>query len=255
MMTDTSEKKSCFIIAPIGKENSPERKNTTRLKKNIIDPALVKCGYAPGEIAHEIDEPGFITDQVIERLRDSDLVIADLTGHNPNVFYELAIRHVLQKPFIHVISKGLPIPFDTSGIRTIEYDFDFESVPRLVEQLAKQIESADKNPDKINNPITVALDISNMGQSDGSAERLAAAYMPLVSVIIKKLDEIERRLPPSTPYGLLSLGMGRPPESETTISRALKGGLPGLAGGLANFTPTDVSGKSATGENPTEKEK
>lgn len=245
-MADTSEKKTCFVITPIGDDPSPTRQNMEKLIKGIIKPALEKCGYGEPEIAHSIDEPGFITDQVIERLKDSDLVIADLTDHNPNVFYELAIRHAFKKPFIHVITKGQSIPFDAYGIRAIEYDFDFESVPNLIEQLARQIESADKYPGKINNPISMALDFSNVAQTDGAAERLVTAYMPLISEVFRRLERIENRLPPTpSPHGgSLQFGYNPPPQADTTLLQALRGSA-----------PTDVSGGSATGENPPEKEK
>ena len=55
---------------------------------------------------------------------DSPLVIADLTDYNPNVFYELAIRHILKKPFIQMIKLGQKIPFDVCGWRTIPFDID-----------------------------------------------------------------------------------------------------------------------------------
>jgi len=57
-------------------------------------------------------------------LRKSDLVIADLTYHNPNVFYELAVRHLNKKPVIHLIKKGEKIPFDINDRRTIFYEFN-----------------------------------------------------------------------------------------------------------------------------------
>ena len=46
------------------------------------------------------------TGQVVEHLLQSGLVIADLSFHNPNVFYELALRHAAGKPTVHVIRRG-----------------------------------------------------------------------------------------------------------------------------------------------------
>jgi hypothetical protein len=53
--------------------------------------------------ADQIDTPGMTTSQVLRAVQESDLVVADLTGHNPNVFYELAVRHAVENSVIHVI--------------------------------------------------------------------------------------------------------------------------------------------------------
>ena len=62
------------------------------------------------------------TGQVVEHLLQSGLVIADLSFHNPNVFYELALRHAAGKPTVHVIRRGDAIPFDLKDFRTITID-------------------------------------------------------------------------------------------------------------------------------------
>jgi hypothetical protein len=72
--------------------------------------------------ADEIQKPGLITQQVIEEVVNADLVVADLTDHNPNAFYELALRHVTQKPVVHMVLRGQQIPFDITHQRTIFYD-------------------------------------------------------------------------------------------------------------------------------------
>jgi hypothetical protein len=49
-----------------------------------------------------------------------------MTGHNPNVFYELAVRHGANKPVVHMIAKGENIPFDVAANRAIYYTLDLE---------------------------------------------------------------------------------------------------------------------------------
>src|SRR5687767_14258073 len=97
------EPKVCFVISPIESKGSDVRRRSDQVLKYIIEPAAV--GYDVIR-ADKISEGGIITSQVVQYLRDSALVIADLTGHNANVFYELAIRHVLRKPYIHMIHKS-----------------------------------------------------------------------------------------------------------------------------------------------------
>src|SRR5262245_29205679 len=88
------ETKTCFVIAPIGEQDSVVRKRSDQIFKYLIGPAAQECGYTALR-ADQIAEPGIITTQVIQHIVDDPLVVADLTGRNPNVFYELAIRHAL----------------------------------------------------------------------------------------------------------------------------------------------------------------
>ena len=64
-----------------------------------------------------MDQPGIISNQVITRLLEDNLVIADLTDRNPNVYYELAVRHAFGKPVIQIIDSNETIPFDVSMMR------------------------------------------------------------------------------------------------------------------------------------------
>ena len=93
-MIEDEDKKSCFVIAPIGEAESDTRKRSDQVLRHIIRPAVEVCGYQAIR-ADEIDKPGVITSQVIQHVVGDPLVVADLTETNPNVFYELAIRHAI----------------------------------------------------------------------------------------------------------------------------------------------------------------
>jgi hypothetical protein len=125
-------KKSCFVIAPIGPTGSDTRKRSDKVLKHIFRRALEEKYEVTR--ADEIDE-----------VQDSDLVVADLTETNPNVFYELAVRHAIEKAIIHVIDPRLSkIPFDIAGFRTIEFDItDPDSIDLAVGKLRKQAEQAE----------------------------------------------------------------------------------------------------------------
>jgi PAS domain S-box-containing protein len=64
---------------------------------------------------------GRIIDQVYADISGAKIVVADLTGSNPNVFYEVGLAHVLSKPVIQLWGDPGNIPFDLAGIRTIVY--------------------------------------------------------------------------------------------------------------------------------------
>jgi hypothetical protein len=139
----STQKPTCFVIAPIGPKESETRKRSDKVLKHIFKKALdVKYEVVRGD---EIDEPGMITSQVLRAVQESPLVVADLTEHNPNVLYELAVRHAIEKPIIHVIEPRLSkIPFDIAGFRTIEFEItDPDSIEAAVEKLRKYAEQAE----------------------------------------------------------------------------------------------------------------
>jgi hypothetical protein len=139
--------------------------------KHIIVPAARECGYETIR-ADSISEPGMITSQVIQHLLDDALVIADLTGRNPNVFYELAIRHAIRKPIVQIIQLGESIPFDVAQSRTIQVDHhDLDSSAHCLDELKKQIRSVEKNPSDVDTPISVAIDIKTLRQSGNPLEK------------------------------------------------------------------------------------
>ena len=155
-MTDTNEK-ICFVIAPIGKPESDIRNRSDQVLKHIIRPAVEACGYKAVR-ADEIAEPGIITNQIIRHVVDDPLVIADLTGQNANVFYELAIRHACRRPLVQIIDKVKDIPFDLSVMRTIQVDHqNLDSVEEAKTEIRRQIQSLAASPSSLENPISVAL--------------------------------------------------------------------------------------------------
>jgi len=115
-----SWKTTCFVIAPIDKDGSEERKHSDMILEALIRRGLDKEWDVIR--ADQLTSPGMISAQVIEHLLNSGLVIADLSFHNPNVFYELALRHAVGLPTVHLIRGGDAIPFDVKDFRTITID-------------------------------------------------------------------------------------------------------------------------------------
>jgi hypothetical protein len=188
------DEKTCFVIAPIGDDDSETRQRSDKLLKHVISPVVSDKGYDPIR-ADQIAEPGLITSQIIQHVAEDALVIADLTERNPNVFYELAIRHALRRPLVQMISHGERIPFDVAGMRTIEIDIkDLDSVERAKQDLSSQIDAVERNPGAIDTPIAFALDLQNLRQSGNPEERSLAELVATVSELRSGLASIERRL-------------------------------------------------------------
>src|SRR5579859_4386965 len=102
---------SCFYITPIGNPESDERLHADLFMGSLVEPALQEMGLKLVR-ADQIGEAGLITAQVIEYIVRSPLVVADLSYHNPNVFYELALRHAVRRPIVQIIRAADRVPFD-----------------------------------------------------------------------------------------------------------------------------------------------
>ena len=131
--------KKCFVVSPIGDAGTDIRKNADQLYQHINKPVCEKCGFAAQRV-DEFNTSNSITQEILDALNDYDLVIADLTGHNPNVFFEIGYRTKSQKPIIHLKRKDETIPFDVSSIRTFEYDLtDLDMVTATKDRLEQVI--------------------------------------------------------------------------------------------------------------------
>lgn len=116
----------CFVIGPIGDPHathgSPEHEayeHHLGVFEQVIAPACEKYGITAVR-ADGIAHAGDINEQICRHVVESDLVVADVTGGNPNVMYELGLRHITGKPTIHIGEAG-QLPFDIASIRTIRY--------------------------------------------------------------------------------------------------------------------------------------
>ena len=142
--------KKCFVITPIGEEGSQDRRSLDGLFKCAIAPVLEPLGYGV-ILPHEIDEPGSITRHIIEHLLYDDIVIANLTGLNPNVMYELAVRHGANKPVVTIAEQGTRLPFDVASDRVVFFTNDPLGIHDLQQALKRAVtEALSGTPD---NPI------------------------------------------------------------------------------------------------------
>ena len=171
--------KLCFVISPIGEETSKVRLRSNLLLKHIIVPAARKCGYRTIR-ADSITRPGIITSQIFRHLVKDPLVVADLSGQNPNVFYELAIRHAVRKPVVLLIKKEERIPFDVAQSRVIEVDHrDLKSVARARKDLVSHIRSARRGPEE--NPLSIAIDLEFLKQIRNPIEKSSLQIASMLS--------------------------------------------------------------------------
>jgi nucleoside 2-deoxyribosyltransferase len=153
---NSTPKKKCFFIAPIGVAKSETRERSDEIFEVAIAPAARECGYEAKRGDH-IDEPGRIVRQVVREILQSDLVIADLSYSNPNVMYELGIAHSQSRPLVQIIEEDQPLPFDVNQLRTLRYRLRPRSVLELRDKLVVSIKHVESNPGDVDSPVADAL--------------------------------------------------------------------------------------------------
>ena len=182
-MSKKEEEKIAFVISPIGDPGSEIRKRADLLLKFVIEPSASECGYKVLR-ADKISEPGIITSQVIMHVINDPLLIADLTGHNPNVFYELAVRHAMKRPVVQLIQEGERIPFDVSTTRTVQIDHEnLQSVDEAKKEIVKQIHAVEKNPAKVDSPISIAVDLQFLKESEDPQRKALAEIRSMIQQV------------------------------------------------------------------------
>lgn len=151
--------KICFYITPIGSDDSIERKHADLFLSSLVQPALEELGLTVVR-ADQIGDPGMITSQIIEYIKKSKLAIADLSYLNPNVFYEVALRHALRLPVVQIIRKSDRLPFDVNQSRTLMFDTTdiYSLIPKLQTyraEIANQARKALDDPESVGNPVSI----------------------------------------------------------------------------------------------------
>jgi len=104
----------CFVVMPFGGYFDT-------YYKDVYAPAVRDANLEPGR-ADEIFASGSVIEQIVKAIKAADVVLADLSGKNPNVFYELGLAHAMSKPVVYVSASVDDIPFDVRHLRTIVFN-------------------------------------------------------------------------------------------------------------------------------------
>jgi hypothetical protein len=162
--------KICFIISSIGNDDSPERKSADEKYDLVYEPVLKELNYEPFRADKETT-PNSISRDIIKRIIDSDLLIADISDENPNVFYELAVRNAIKKPVIIIMASGQIPPFDIKDKRALVLNMkDNRQWLRAKDLLKEYIQSAENHPD--NASVSILSDFEfNLATSNIEGEK------------------------------------------------------------------------------------
>jgi hypothetical protein len=154
---DASPRK-CFVVSPIGEAGS-ERFDTFRaVLDRLIRPAIETSDLDLRVIrADEIHHSGSFMRDVLENLANAYLVIVDVTGQNPNVFYELGVRHALSPRTILIARTVKEIPADLREYRALIYSSSPEGDESFGQRLRAYLEEIERAPETPDNPVLTWL--------------------------------------------------------------------------------------------------
>jgi len=126
-------KKLCFVIMPF-------KDDMKDVYRDAIKPACEQAGF----VALRVDElkGAFnINRKIIEHIFSSDAIVADLTGWNPNVFYEMGVAHAIDNKTITIIQKKDKLPFDVVTYRGIFYEQTETGLVQLREDIFESLQT------------------------------------------------------------------------------------------------------------------
>lgn len=126
---------TCFVLMPFG-----EQDDLQETYRDHIVPCLESCGFRVYR-ADDIFSHREVIRDIWVALGSAELVIADVTGRNPNVFYELGMAHAIGKDVIILAQRSEDIPFDVTHLRYIKYEYTPRGVVRLKDALLRTVET------------------------------------------------------------------------------------------------------------------
>jgi hypothetical protein len=138
----TMTNKTCFVMQPFAPPYGG-------YYETMFEPAIERSGLRSIRADAEIFGTGKVMDQVWRGIKSADVLVAELTTKNANVYYELGIAHALGKPVVLIASNESDVPFDLRHIRVIYYDMtDPFWGSKLIDKIADNIRSALEDPEE-----------------------------------------------------------------------------------------------------------
>ncbi|WP_256545753.1 hypothetical protein [Halobellus inordinatus] len=158
---------NAFVILPFEDEFE-------KLYNEKIAPVLSDRGYEVNK-ADSVDSQRAIIEDIINGIANADLIVADLTGTNPNVFYELGIAHGLGVPTVLIAQDIDELPFDLAAYKTIEYSLLFSEIEEFEEEIAEIGENHKSGDIEFGSPVSdyAEVEISHRPSPETAQEETA----------------------------------------------------------------------------------
>lgn len=244
-MTDPDFKSECFLISPIGDDESPIRKRANGVMRAIVQPAAEAHGLQVVR-ADEMNDPGTITAQIVEHLVNAKLVVADLSEGNANVFYELAVRDAAHLPAVMIAEVGTALPFDKAGDRMFPFDStDLVSVWDAKDRLTEAVGAALEG--KISNPIASAMVFKEFAASGEPVQEAIARLGEQLAQVAGDVHELQRG---NAMQAALKRRLGFSPAAASVSNAGVHITNPGLTTPASNYFGNELGTVAPNNSDP-----
>lgn len=208
-MSALDGKKLCFVVSPIGKPGSDSRVHADWVLEYIIKPVMDTYPDFEVKRADSDFRPGQIDVHMINDLHEAELVIADLSLGNPNVFYEVGIRHMLGKPIIHLQLNSEEPVFDVVGFRSIKFALNtVQECEKARNELKGHLIAVFDPNFVVTNPIKNARGVLKIDQEATPADLLIRSELSELRERIKNIEFAVRQANMSSGTGLIGAQSG-----------------------------------------------
>ena len=131
--------RSVFILMPFSEDFSEQVHSTLR-------GAISDAGLTPSR-SDDVFEPRPVLEKIVRGIAESEAIIADATGRNPNVFYELGISHAEKYNVILIAQDADDIPFDLRPFDHIIYRCDGDGLAELGKRVRETLQRLPHEPE------------------------------------------------------------------------------------------------------------
>ncbi|WP_051870402.1 hypothetical protein [Brevibacillus laterosporus] len=194
MEKNAEKEKTCFIIMPIADMPGYEPGHFTRVYDHIIKPACEEAGFKPIR-ADDVKHTNDIVIDIIRKIVDCDMAICDLSGRNPNVLYELGIRHSFGLPVTLLKDSKTSRIFDIQGIRSVDYDesLRIDTVDLATKNITEALKATYNSPDRTNS-IIQALGIKPAKVAEGlNLSDENSVLLDAINDVRSRIDNLEKK--------------------------------------------------------------
>lgn len=174
---------------PISDMHGYESGHFGRVYEHVLKPAISQAGFTPIR-ADDAVKTDYIVVGIIQQIVASEMVLCDFSARNPNVMYELGIRHAFNKPVVLIKDRRTEKVFDIQGLRYTEYDdtLRIDSVQKDIAKIAEAIkETLNAAGDRVNSVVQLA----GIRAAEVPAEQIVSAD---TSLLLQAIGSIEKRL-------------------------------------------------------------
>jgi len=202
-----SKEKICYVIMPFSPTKST--KNWDKVYEKVFRPAIEKSSFNYVCRKSEIKNVSF-SEEIIKNLKNSDLVLADLTDFNANVMWELGIRHTLSTKTIMICQKEQidNLPSDIRHFGVIGYGKEITDAEEFKEEIEKMLSELNSNPDLNTSPVRNVLNAEDLILSSQDRNKTISNLNGLLSELLFDLNFAEKIEKGESDIGLKTTTLG-----------------------------------------------